>query len=52
MLGLHDLPMFILAGLLLAMTPGPDTAYILGRRAHSGRGTRDFLQWFSKGIAK
>jgi len=28
--------MFILAGLLLAMSPGPDTAYILGRSAQSG----------------
>ena len=36
MLGVHDLPMFILAGLLLAMSPGPDTAYILGRCAQHG----------------
>ncbi len=28
--------MFVLAGLLLAMSPGPDTAYILGRSAQHG----------------
>ncbi len=36
MAGVHNLPMFIVAGLLLAMSPGPDTAYILGRSAQSG----------------
>jgi len=36
MAGVHNLPVFILAGLLLAMSPGPDTAYILGRSAQSG----------------
>ncbi len=36
MAAVHDLPMFILAGLLLAMSPGPDTAYILGRSARHG----------------
>jgi len=36
MAGVHNLPMFIVAGLLLAMSPGPDTAYILGRCAQSG----------------
>jgi threonine/homoserine/homoserine lactone efflux protein len=36
MTGVHNLPMFIVAGLLLAMSPGPDTAYILGRSAQSG----------------
>lgn len=36
MLGVHDLPLFALAVLLLAMSPGPDTAYILGRSAQSG----------------
>ena len=36
MVGVHNLPMFIVAGLLLAMSPGPDTAYILGRSAQSG----------------
>jgi len=36
-LPVHDLPIFIAAGLLLAMSPGPDTAYILGRSAQHGR---------------
>src|ERR1700730_12893107 len=36
MAGVHNLPMFIVAGLLLAMSPGPDTAYILGRSAQNG----------------
>jgi len=36
MVGVHDFPMFVVAGLLLAMSPGPDTAYILGRSAQSG----------------
>jgi threonine/homoserine/homoserine lactone efflux protein len=36
MLGVHNLAVFILAGLLLAMAPGPDTAYILGRSAQRG----------------
>src|SRR5450755_3702230 len=36
MVGVHNLPMFVVAGLLLAMSPGPDTAYILGRSAESG----------------
>ena len=38
MLGTHDLPMFILAGLLLNMTPGVDTLYIAGRTARQGLG--------------
>jgi len=32
MLGIHELWLFILSGLLLNVTPGPDTAYIIGRR--------------------
>lgn len=36
MLGIHDLPLFILAGLLLNMTPGPDMLYIAGRTASQG----------------
>ncbi|NPU11073.1 LysE family translocator [Bradyrhizobium sp. 83012] len=36
MLGIHDLPLFLLSGLLLNMTPGPDTAYIVGRSAQIG----------------
>src|SRR4029450_6972019 len=30
-LGIHELWLFILSGLLLNVTPGPDTAYIVGR---------------------
>ena len=36
MLGIHDLWLFILSGLLLAITPGPDTAYIVGRSVQMG----------------
>jgi threonine/homoserine/homoserine lactone efflux protein len=36
MLGIHDLPLFIVSGLLLNITPGPDTAYIVGRSAQLG----------------
>ncbi|HVV43524.1 MAG TPA: LysE family translocator [Nitrobacter sp.] len=36
MLGIHDIWLFILAGLVLNVTPGPDTAYILGRSLQSG----------------
>jgi hypothetical protein len=32
MLGIHDLPLFIASGLLLNITPGPDTAFIVGRK--------------------
>jgi threonine/homoserine/homoserine lactone efflux protein len=36
MLGIHDLWLFVLSGLLLNITPGPDTAYIVGRSAQFG----------------
>ncbi len=36
MLGIHDLWLFILSGLLLNITPGPDTAYIIGRSVQIG----------------
>ena len=36
MTGIHDLPLFVLAGLLLNLTPGPDMAYIAGRSAAGG----------------
>ena len=36
MLGIHDIWLFILSGLLLNITPGPDTAYIVGRSAQLG----------------
>lgn len=34
--GIHDLPLFILSGLLLNITPGPDSLYIIGRSAAQG----------------
>jgi threonine/homoserine/homoserine lactone efflux protein len=36
MLGIHELWLFILSGLLLNVTPGPDTAYIIGRSVQLG----------------
>src|SRR4051812_5896666 len=36
MLGIHQLWLFILSGLLLNVTPGPDTAYIIGRSIQLG----------------
>lgn len=36
MLGIHGFWLFILSGLLLNITPGPDTAYIVGRSLQSG----------------
>ena len=36
MLGIHELWLFILSGLLLNVTPGPDTAYIVGRSVQLG----------------
>ena len=35
--GIHDLPLFILSGLLLNVTPGQDTLYIVGRSMAQGR---------------
>jgi len=35
-LGIHDLPLFVLAGLLLNITPGPDMMYIIGRSTGQG----------------
>ena len=37
MLGTTDLALFVVSGLLLNVTPGPDTLYILGRTAAQGR---------------
>jgi threonine/homoserine/homoserine lactone efflux protein len=34
--GVHDLWLFVLSGLLLNVTPGPDTLYILGRSSTQG----------------
>ena len=36
MFGIQDLPLFILAGLLLNITPGPDMLYIASRTASQG----------------
>jgi threonine/homoserine/homoserine lactone efflux protein len=36
MLGTHDLWLFVVSGLLLNITPGPDTAYIVGRSVQFG----------------
>lgn len=36
MSGIHDLALFIAAGLLLNVTPGPDMAYIVARAAAGG----------------
>lgn len=36
MLGVHDLGLFVVAGLLLNLTPGPDMAYIAGRSVAGG----------------
>lgn len=37
MFGIHDFALFISAGILLNLTPGPDTVYILGRSISQGR---------------
>ena len=37
MFGIHDFGFFLAAGILLNLTPGPDTAYILGRTVAQGR---------------
>jgi threonine/homoserine/homoserine lactone efflux protein len=34
--GIHDLWLFVLSGLLLNITPGPDTLYIVGRSSTQG----------------
>ncbi len=36
MLGIHSLGLFVLSGVLLNITPGPDTAYIVGRSVQIG----------------
>ena len=37
MLGIHDYGLFVLAGVLLNLTPGQDTFYILGSSIAQGR---------------
>ena len=39
MFGIHDFSVFLAAGILLNLTPGSDTVYILGRSVAQGRGT-------------
>jgi threonine/homoserine/homoserine lactone efflux protein len=36
MFGIHDFWLFVLSGLLLNITPGPDTAYVVGRTMQMG----------------
>ena len=36
-LGVHDLPLFVAAGLLLNLTPGPDMLFVAGSAAARGR---------------
>jgi threonine/homoserine/homoserine lactone efflux protein len=36
MFGTHDLWLFVVSGLLLNLTPGPDTLYIVGRSSTQG----------------
>ena len=36
MFGIHEIWLFIISGLLLNITPGPDTAYIVGRSIQLG----------------
>ncbi len=37
MLGIHDFPLFLVSGILLNLTPGQDTMYIIGRSVAQGR---------------
>src|SRR5205807_3032333 len=37
MFGIHNFGLFLVAGILLNLTPGPDTLYILGRSIAQGR---------------
>ena len=37
MFGIHGFGLFLVAGILLNLTPGPDTLYILGRTLAQGR---------------
>lgn len=36
MLGIHEIGLFILSGVLLNITPGPDTVYVIGRSMQMG----------------
>src|SRR6478609_6582332 len=36
MLGIHEIWLFVLSGVLLNITPGPDTVYVIGRSMQLG----------------
>jgi threonine/homoserine/homoserine lactone efflux protein len=36
MLGIHDLWLFVISGLVLSLAPGPDLAYVIARSAQFG----------------
>ena len=36
MLGIHEIWLFILSGVLLNITPGPDSVYVIGRSMQMG----------------
>jgi threonine/homoserine/homoserine lactone efflux protein len=36
MFGIHDLPVFLAAGFLLNLTPGPDTGFVVGQAVRQG----------------
>lgn len=38
MFGIHDFGVFLTTGIVLNLTPGPNTLYILGRGMAQGRG--------------
>jgi threonine/homoserine/homoserine lactone efflux protein len=48
MFGTHDLWLFVLSGLLLNITPGPDTLYIVGRSSNSLAPNAAFKRWFNR----
>jgi len=50
MLGIHDLWLFIISGLLLNVTPGPDTAYIIGRSVQSVWRGGAALPWINRAL--
>jgi len=45
MLGINELWLFVVSGLLLNVTPGPDTAYIIGRSMRPRSGSAP-AAWF------
>jgi hypothetical protein len=45
MFGIHDFALFVTTGILLNLTPGPDTLYILGRSIAHGRRQASHRRW-------